>query len=391
MVAKRVMFPITAMPLLLVAACIALTLAGCDTAPREPVPPPRDTVAAAGTEAPSSALPPDAVDSLRADLARLTAAVEAARNEADSLQQAVARITPAAPGAAETTLREARDVVQSYGLKVFFTVVVLILASLLIKGSIYLLERLSEKSAARRLFYKRLVPILRIALWLLVIIYIVRGIFEVGTAGLMAAAAAIGVGIGFAAQDFLKNIIGGLVIVFDQPFQVGDKISVGGTYGEVSNIGLRSTRIVTPDDNLVSVPNAQIADGQVANANAGALDCQVVTDLYLPGYVDDAKAKRIAYEAATTSPYVYLDKPVVVLVRDEFKETFLTRLMVKAYVLDTRYEGVFRSDVTERARAEFRRQGLVSPLHGARAYVDLSVPPPADGDGIPDVRGRDET
>ena len=100
-------------------------------------------------------------------------------------------------------------------------------------------------------------------------------VFEVDAATLLAAGAALGVAIGFAAQDILKNIFGGLVIIADRPFQVGDKIQVAGTYGEVTAIGTRSTRIVTPDDNLVSVPNSQIVDGQVANANAGALDCQV--------------------------------------------------------------------------------------------------------------------
>ena len=198
------------------------------------------------------------------------------------------------------------------------------------------------------------------------------GVFGVTGSNLVAAAAAIGVAIGFAAQDLLKNIFGGLVIIFDQPFQAGDKISVGGTYGEVTSIGLRSTRITTPDDNLVSVPNAQVVDGQVSNANAGALDCQVVTDLYLPGWVDEMKAKQIAREAAASSKYVYLEKPIVVIVKDEFKETFVTHLKVKAYVLDTRYEFLFASDVTERARAAFREAGLLKPMHGARAFFDLS-------------------
>jgi small-conductance mechanosensitive channel len=201
-------------------------------------------------------------------------------------------------------------------------------------------------------------------MWIFAVYVIIAEIFQVGGSDLLAAGAAIGVAIGFAAQDILKNIFGGILIILDQPFQVGDKINVGGTYGEVVSIGLRSTRIVTPDDNLVTVPNAQVVDGQVANANAGALDCQVVTDLYLPGWVDVMKAKAIAYQAAANSKYVYLDKPIVVIVRDEFKETFLTHLKVKAYVLDTRYEFTFMSDVTEMAKAEFLREGMLWPVWG---------------------------
>ena len=113
------------------------------------------------------------------------------------------------------------------------------------------------------------------------------------------------------------------------------------------------------------MPNSQVVSGQVSNANSGALDCQVVTDLYVPGWVDERLAKKIAYEAAAASPFVYLHKPIVVLVRDQVEPSFLTNLKVKAYVLDQRYEFRFMSDVTERARHEFRQHGLLGPYHGA--------------------------
>lgn len=259
------------------------------------------------------------------------------------------------------TLEEAKDTARAFGLRLFGATLVLILTFFLIKGVAFILERLAEQSAERRLLFKRIVPIARVLLWAASLYVVLRGIFDVNAQGLIAAAAAIGVAIGFAAQDLLKNIFGGLVIIFDQPFQVGDKISVGGTYGEVVTIGLRSTRIVTPDDNLVSVPNAQVVDGQVSNANAGALDCQVVTDLYLPGWTDEAAAKQIAFQAAASSKYVYLGKPIVVIVKDEYDHGHMLHLKVKAYVLDTRYEFLLVSDVTERARRAFRKQGLLAP------------------------------
>jgi small-conductance mechanosensitive channel len=124
---------------------------------------------------------------------------------------------------------------------------------------------------------------------------------------------------------------------------------------------------VTPDDNLVSVPNTQVVDGQVANANAGALDCQVVTTLYLPGWVDVGRAKEIAYDAAANSKFVFLKKPIVVFVQDEFKETFLSKIIVKAYVLDARYEGAFASDVTETAKSQYLREGMLTEFYPGSA------------------------
>lgn len=298
------------------------------------------------------------------------------------LQQDNDSLRAALDDAATSRLEATGEAVQSIGLRSIMAVLVLVLTFFLVRGVGYVLESLAERNAHRRLFFKRLLPILRIATWALAIYVVLGGIFNLSTTNLITAAAAIGLAVGFAAQDILKNIFGGLVIVFDQPFQVGDKISVGGTYGEVVSIGLRSTRITTPDDNLVSVPNAQVVDGQVSNANAGALDCQVVTDLYLPGWVDETRAKQIAYDAAASSPYAYLEKPIVVIVKDEFKETFVTHLKVKAYVLDTRYEFLLASDITERARRAFREAGLLTPMHGARAYVDLTgMPDPKTGNG----------
>lgn len=256
-------------------------------------------------------------------------------------------------------LEEATEDVQSIGLGIALSLLVLLFFHFLIRAVIWVLETLAERSTARRLSFKWLIPITRMVFWAIAVFLIVNNIFQVDAQGLIAAGAALGVGIAVAAQDVLKNVLGGLTVVFDQPFQVGDKISVGGTYGEVVSIGLRSTRIVTADDDMVSIPNAKLVEEQVANSNAGQLNCQVATNLYLPGRVDERLAKKIAFEAAVTSKYVFLNKPIVVLVQDDFRTTFVTRIKVRAYVLDPRFEFVFQSDVTERARDGFRSAGLM--------------------------------
>ena len=272
----------------------------------------------------------------------------------------------------EALTAELGNELQHYGTKVFITLLLILAGFSLIRAAMWLLDNVSERSASRRLFYKRLIPVVRLVVWSVMLYVVLAHVFQLDQRSLFAAAAAVGVAIGFAAQNILKNIFGGIVIIFDQPFQVGDKIRVGGTYGEVVAIGLRATRIVTPDDNEVTVPNAQVIDTQIANANTGSLDCQVVVELFIPGWSDTAKAKAIAYSAAANSKYVFLGKPVVVNVQDVFKETFLTRLAVKAYVLDTRHEFAFASDVTETAKAEFKRQGYFAGLE--KGIVSVKAP-----------------
>jgi len=141
---------------------------------------------------------------------------------------------------------------------------------------------------------------------------------------------------------------------------VGDKIALADYYGEVQQIGLRSTRLVTPDDSVVTIPNGDVISNAVSNANSGALYCQVVSEIYLPATIDIDQAKRIARKAAVSSRYVYLNKPVVIIAKNEvFEKNFVIKLRVKAYVLDIRFEFPFQSDMTEQITAELNRRGMI--------------------------------
>lgn len=203
-----------------------------------------------------------------------------------------------------------------------------------------------------------LAPILRFVLWL-GSGFLVLAIFAPSRDTLFAVLASLGIALGLGAQDLVKNLIGGLVILVDRPYQVGDRVKIGDAYGEIDHIGLRSTKLTTPDDTRVTIPNSEILSGKAWNANSGVPTCQVVTDLYLPHDTDPAEALEIGYEAAYSSPYILLSKPVVVLLQDGFEYGPFLRLRVKAYVYDHRFEPRFQSDITLRAKAEFLRRGLL--------------------------------
>lgn len=268
-----------------------------------------------------------------------------------------------------------------------------ILLVILIVGFTHLVIRLvglvatalAAKYTRRRLTLMQLLPIVRISLWLLAAYAVVVGVFSPTRESLLAFGAAAGIAIGFAAQDVLKNIFGGILITMDPPFQVGDLVDIGMVHGEVVAIGLRATRILTRDDSIVSVPNAEVVNQPVSNANSGALDCMVVTELYLPALIDTTLVKRICYEAAATSPFVYLGKPISVRLVDDFRETFLTKVHIKAYVYNHRLEMAFMTDVAERAKRAFREAKLLPDDisfgldHGERDryYRSEALSPPA--------------
>lgn len=245
--------------------------------------------------------------------------------------------------------------------KIFWTIVILIIAYYFIQFVIKILFLISERSAKLRIAIKGFIPVFRIIMWTIILFAIIKGIFNPPFETIIAFTASIGIAIGFAAQDILKNVFGGIALIIDRPFKVGDKIDSGKHYGEVLEIGLRTTRLVTADDSVVSVPNSDLVNSSVSNSNSGELNCQVVAEIYLPIDVDTQKARKIAIESAQVSRYVFLNKPITVLFFNEVKEhrSYL-KMRLKAYVMDIRYEFLFKSDMTEIVIRELLEQGLMT-------------------------------
>jgi len=170
------------------------------------------------------------------------------------------------------------------------------------------------------------------------------------------AGAAIGLGL----KDLLADIVGGLILVLEQPYQVGDKVALGEHYGEITAIGLRSTRLVTPNDTAVVVPNFVFLNQAVSNANTSDAEMLVVVEFYIDVDADARRAREIVEEAMVASQYVFVtpDHPTTVLVEDD---RYYRTVTGKAYVTDLRNERAFQSDVTERVLDAFAREGIESP------------------------------
>lgn len=244
--------------------------------------------------------------------------------------------------------------------KFIYAGLILLLTFIGIRILLNLVKFLAEKSTKYRITLKGLIPLIRILAWSFAITFIIVAIFSPPLGAVITFSASVGVAIGFAAQDILKNIFGGIMVIFDQPFKVGDKIEIGKYYGEVTEIGLRSTRIVTADDSLVSVPNSELMNQSVSNSNSGEANCQVVAEIYLPIDIDTEKVRKIAIEGAQVSRYVYLNKPIVALFFQEVKEKkSYYKMRLKAYVLDIRYEFAFKSDMTELVIKALLEDGII--------------------------------
>jgi MscS family membrane protein len=99
--------------------------------------------------------------------------------------------------------------------------------------------------------------------------FLLLSVWEINITPLLASAGIAGVAVALAAKETLSNFFGGVTVLLDQPYKVGDYIILdSGERGEVAEIGLRSTRIVTRDDVQVSIPNSVITNTKVINESA---------------------------------------------------------------------------------------------------------------------------
>ena len=225
-----------------------------------------------------------------------------------------------------------------------------------------LVERLSRQFANRRLLLNKVATILQFVVYVSTAAMCIMLSFRLDAGALAVIGGTVAVSVGFAVKDLVASFIAGIMIMVDRPFQVGDRIDFGGQYGDVTAIGLRSVRVQTLDDNTVTIPNNKFINDITSNANYGALDMQVKMDFLVGVDQDVATARSIVNEAAVTSRYVYLPKPVVVHVSQVIENDYVAvRLRLKSYVLDTKYEKAFETDVNLRVLAAFRERGIMPP------------------------------
>ena len=171
-------------------------------------------------------------------------------------------------------------------------------------------------------------------------------------------------GLSWASKDLLASLMAGVTLLLDRPFQVGDRITFSGHYGEVKDIGLRSVRVLDLDDNLITIPNSQFLQTPVACANSGYLDQMVVFHFFISCTADFVLAEQIVQESIAASRYVYWGKQVVVLMKEapvpNGAERFAIILTAKAYVIDGRFESLFVSDVHKRVKLNFRKHQILT-------------------------------
>ncbi|MGI0495728.1 mechanosensitive ion channel family protein [Limnospira platensis CENA597] len=235
---------------------------------------------------------------------------------------------------------------------------------LLTYGSIILTEKslywFSEQVPLRfRLLIKESVPFWRAFIFGLAGVILINLFLDLSSTNLLAITGTAAVAVGFAFKDYASSVISGMIALFERPYQVGDRVTIDGQYGEIISYGLRAIQLQTPDDDIVTIPHNKMWTDPIINANKGQVEAQAAVDFYFAHDADIDRIIPILYRVAQTSKYTQLNLPIVVVVNEK---PWGTLVKLRCYPMDVRDEFIFKTDLIRRAKKTFGELGIPYPV-----------------------------
>jgi small-conductance mechanosensitive channel len=268
-------------------------------------------------------------------------------------------------------LRQIRDIIFTPFLKlggsdisVFWVFRVLIFISV-----IFLLAR-----TARRILLKQILnrtpldlgiqhAVATFTQYLVVVISFMVGLPTIGIdlSALAFIAGAIGVGVGFGLQNVTNNFISGIIILFERPIKIGDRIEVGDVNGDVVHIAARSTTVRTNDNIAIIIPNSSFISSNVINWSHGDSKVRFRVPVGVAFDTDVRLVERLLMEVAKENENVLEDPPPRVV----FKEFGDSALKFELRVWSSRLlhrRGVLISQLNFGIFEKFREHGIQIPF-----------------------------
>jgi MscS family membrane protein len=198
-------------------------------------------------------------------------------------------------------------------------------------------------------------------IWFIAILYVLT-LYEIDITPLIAGAGIIGIAIALAAQDLFSNFFGGAVIITDQPFKTGDRVLINDVLGDVIHIGPRSTRIITLDSDIVTIPNTKIATSVVHNYSLPNPQVRIQIPITVSYSQDIASVKKILTEICDdavknrTDVIAHDPRPTVYVMKmDKAAMTF----MVTVYASGFQYNNIIQDYMNVQIVERFGKEGII--------------------------------
>jgi len=176
---------------------------------------------------------------------------------------------------------------------------------------------------------------------------------------------AVGVGLGFGLQNITSNFFSGLILLFERPIKIGDRVEIGGVVGEVREIGARATTIVTDESVAMIVPNSQFVSERVTNWSRPDKLTAYTLSFHVSHTSDPELVRQVLLAAAAAHRDVLPDPMAEV----EFVEVGLGALRFQLQVWSTEHlktAGTLRSDLNFEVWRQLAAAGVaIPPMQGA--------------------------
>lgn len=194
------------------------------------------------------------------------------------------------------------------------TIAVIVWTRAAFKIATLVLHRIAQRSGEGSFLQPRTLPLFDMFAKLVLFggaIYFALLAWKVDVTGWLASAGIVGIAVGFAAKDSLANLFAGIFILADAPYKIGDMIKFDdGLRGRVTDIGLRSTRILTRDNIEITVPNSIIGNSKVVNESAGPAEKERVPIKVSVAYGSDIDLVRaVLLECPKGQPNICEEPP----------------------------------------------------------------------------------
>jgi len=188
----------------------------------------------------------------------------------------------------------------------------------------------------------------------------------INTSSFLAIFGAAGLAVGLALKDSLGNFASGVMLVFFRPFKIGDVVSVSSVTGKVDKISVFNTTILTPDNQVMIIPNGQITNDVITNITAQPT--RRLDMVFGISYDDDIKTARNVFQSILNDESRILKEPEPVIVVSELADSSVN-FFVRPWVNTEDYWNV-KFDLTERIKIALDEAGISIPYPQSEIHIN---------------------
>jgi small conductance mechanosensitive channel len=250
------------------------------------------------------------------------------------------------------------------GIRLLIALVIMFISFKLINLIGRRIEKSADKHNADKTIMRTVSYIFKIGMKIVVAICLV-GYVGINTSGLTALVTSLGVCIGLAVNGALSNLAGGVLIILTRPFRIDDFIEAQGYSGTVEDIHITNTKLRTPDNKVIYIPNGSLSSGSIVNYSLK--DTRRVDEVFAIAYAADyEKAKQIITEIFEANPLV-LKEPAPFIRMSEHAASSIN-ITTRVWVKSEDYWTV-KFDTLEQVKKNFDEAGIEIPFNQLDVHI----------------------